>query len=144
MGTAQPAGEDSSVAGGIGPGLKRSRLYGAGYRLRKLVLNFNRHLFFSNVMRMAIYRALGVKADEGAMIWCGNPRINHADRISIGRNSILGPGNVLLSQGGIEIGENVDISGFSFLISQEHDVASPRLATRLAPIRIDDAMPGSP
>jgi maltose O-acetyltransferase len=107
------------------------------YRTDRLILNFNRHMFFSNRMRMAIYRVLGLRADDGAMIWCGN-RINHADRISIGRNSILGPGNVLLSQGGIEIGENVNISGFSFLISQEHDVASPMLATRLAPIQIHD------
>ncbi len=109
----------------------------AGYWLRRVVLNLNKHLFFSNVLRMAIYRWLGLQAAEGAIVWCGN-RINHADRIRIGRNSILGPGNVLLSQGGIEIGENVNISGYSYIISQEHDVTIPQFRTTLAPVRIED------
>lgn len=104
---------------------------------RQLALRLNRHLFFSNRLRMGVYRCLGMQVDEGAMIWCG-ARINYPARVSIGRNSIVGPSMVLLSQGGIRIGENVNISGFGFIISQGHDVHSPRLATTLAEVVIGD------
>ena len=103
----------------------------------KLLLRVNRHIVFSNALRMWIYRQLGVEAEEGAIIWCG-ARINHPGRIRIGRNSIVGPDTVLLSQGGIRIGENVNISGFSFIISQEHNVRSPGLETTLAEVVIED------
>lgn len=103
----------------------------------KLLLRFNRFLFFSNRSRMAIYRLLGVRAADHAIIWCG-ARINYPDRIEIGRNSIIGPDTVLLSQGTISIGENVNISGFSFIISQEHNAHSPGLETTLARVLIED------
>lgn len=108
-----------------------------GLTARNLMLRFNRHVFFSNRLRMWIYRSLGVTCANGSIIWCGN-RINHADRISIGANSIVGPNNVLLSQGGIRIGDNVNISGFSFIISQEHNILSPGLETTLAEVVIED------
>lgn len=108
-----------------------------GLTARNLLLRFNRHVFFSNRLRMWIYRRLGVKCADGSIIWCGN-HINHTDRISIGVNSIVGPNNVLLSQGGIRIGDNVNISGFSFIISQEHNILDPRLETTLAEVVIED------
>lgn len=103
----------------------------------RLLLRVNRHVFFSNALRMWMYRQLGVEAEEGAIIWCG-ARINHPGRISIGRNSIVGPNTVLLSQGGIRIGANVNISGFSYLISQEHNVQSAGLETTLAEVVVED------
>ena len=103
----------------------------------KLLVRFNRHLFFSNSLRMALYRHLGMRLEQGAIIWCG-ARINYPERISIGENSIVGPSTVLLSQGGIRIGRNVNISGFSFILSQEHNVQSPRLETTLAEVVIED------
>ena len=86
---------------------------------------------------MAMYRVLGMKIDERAIIWCG-ARINHPGNIVIGRNTIVGPDMVMLSQGGITIGDNVNISGFGFIISQEHDTASPGLETILAEVVIGD------
>lgn len=103
----------------------------------KLLLRINRHVFFSNALRMFVYRRLGIEAEEGSIIWCG-ARINHPNRISIGKNSIVGPNTVLLSQGGIRIGANVNISGFSYIISQEHDTQSPGLETTLAEVAIED------
>src|SRR3990167_9817216 len=95
--------------------LKTKQMLGAFLAMSaKLSLRFNRHVFFSNALRMSIYRLLGIKAAEHAIIWCG-ARINHPNNISIGRNSIIGPNMVLLSQGGIEIGGNVNISGFGFI-----------------------------
>lgn len=104
---------------------------------RKLLVGINRHLFFSNSLRMALYGHLGMRLEQGAIIWCG-ARINYPERISIGENSIVGPSTVLLSQGGIRIGRNVNISGFSFILSQEHNVQSPRLETTLAEVVIED------
>ena len=103
----------------------------------RLVAAATKHLFFSNRLRMWVYRRLGMDCAPGSIVWCGN-RMNYPDRISLGRDSILGPCNVLLSQGGIRIGANVNISGFSFILSQGHDVSSPRLATELAEVVIED------
>lgn len=86
---------------------------------------------------MGIYRWLGMDCADGAIIWCG-ARINDPTTISVGRNSIVGPSTVMLSQGGIRIGENVNISGFSYLISQEHDTQSQGLVTTLAEVVIED------
>lgn len=107
------------------------------FRLRRLLLRFNRSVFFSNRLRMAVYRFLGLKAENNSMIWCG-ARINHPQNITVGENSIIGPNTVLLSQGGITIGQNVNISGFSFIISQEHNFRSSCLETTLAEVVIDD------
>lgn len=86
---------------------------------------------------MAIYRSLGVKAAPHAIIWCG-AKMNHPQNITIGQNSIVGPETVFLSQGGVVIGKNVNISGFSYIISQEHNVHSPGLETILDTVFIDD------
>jgi len=57
----------------------------------------------------------------------------------IANNTIIGPGNVFLTRGGIYIGNNVNLSGFGFFISQEHDLdAADFTETTLAPVRIDD------
>lgn len=109
----------------------------AGMTAKRLLLRFNRYVFFSNAFRMWIYRKLGMECADGSIVWCGN-RINYPDRIAVGVNSIVGPENVLLSQGGIRIGDNVNISGFSYIISQEHNIASPGLETTLAEVIIED------
>ncbi|WP_303047812.1 acyltransferase [Thalassospira lucentensis] len=121
-----------------GTPLPLKRLLGATFAgFQKHLLRFNRSLFFSNDLRMRIYRWLGIKADKHSIIWCG-AHINHPKLIQIGENSIVGPRTVMLSQGGIVIGKNVNISGFSFIISQEHNVSSPSLETTLATVKIDD------
>lgn len=104
---------------------------------RRLAAIVAGRIFFSNRLRMALYRWAGMTLAPGSIVWAGN-RLNHANLISLGRNSILGPGNVLLSQGRIEIGQEVNISGFSFIISQAHDIRKPDLATTLAPVVIED------
>jgi len=125
------------VVGAILPRSVKSFIGNTTVNNRKFMLRIARKMFFSNRMRMGLYRWLGLKADEGSIIWCGN-KINDCINISLGRNSILGPCNVLLAQGGIEIGENVNISGFCFIISQEHDIHDPGLRTTLAPVIIED------
>lgn len=102
------------------------------------ILRLNKHLFFSNRLRMFVYRKLlGMKMGKFCIIWAGN-RINDASKITLGNHVIIGPNNVFLVRGGLEVGNNVNISGFSYFISQEHDVNDPWGHTKLAPIKIED------
>jgi maltose O-acetyltransferase len=88
---------------------------------------------------MAIYRrAIGMRIGRDTMIWAGN-MFNDPDNMSIGDNCIVGPQNVFLSRGGVHIGNNVNLSGFSFFLSQQHDVRDSNLmTTTLAPIIVED------
>ncbi len=102
----------------------------------RIILKLNSYIFFNKV-RMKIYKLLGMSLEKNAIIWCG-AKINHPDRIFLGENSVIGPSTKLLSQGIIEIGKNVNISGFSFIISQEHNTSDPQLKTILKKIIIED------
>jgi len=107
-------------------------------RLRLYALRLNKHIFFSNRFRMFIYKTIvGIPIGKDSIIWAGN-RINDASNLKIGSNVIVGPNNVFLIRGGLIVGNNVNLSGFSFYISQEHDVNDPFGHTKLAPIIIDD------
>jgi len=88
---------------------------------------------------MFVYRKLiGMKIGVDSIVWAGN-RINNADNFTIGDNTIVGPANVFLARGGIEIGNNVNLSGFGFFISQAHNLDCDDFTeTTLAPIRIED------
>jgi maltose O-acetyltransferase len=107
-------------------------------RLRAIILRLNKHLWFSNTLRMFIYRQiLEIPIGLKCIIWAGN-RFNDISSLSIGNNVIIGPQNVFLIRGGMRIGNNVNISGFSFFISQSHDVNDPMGHTQLAEIVIQD------
>ncbi len=107
-------------------------------RLKLYTLRLNKHIFFSNVLRMFLYRKIvGIPVGENSIIWAGN-RFNDASNLKIGNNVIVGPGNVFLIRGGLIVGNNVNLSGFSFYISQGHDVNDPFGHTKLSPIIIND------
>jgi maltose O-acetyltransferase len=107
-------------------------------RLKLIILRLAKHLFFSNRLRMWLYRSiLGMEMGHDCIVWTGN-KFNVISGFSMGNNVIVGPSNVFLIRGGIEIGNNVNISGFSFFISQSHDVNDPYGHTLLSKIRIKD------
>lgn len=90
-------------------------------RARCILLRLNRHNILSRRLRVMIYRDLcGMKVGGQTDIWAGN-RFNVADSVTIGRNTIVGPCNVFLARGGMTIGDHVNLSGFSYFISQAHD-----------------------
>jgi acetyltransferase-like isoleucine patch superfamily enzyme len=87
---------------------------------------------------MWLYRSiLGMQMGNDCIVWAGN-KFNDISQFSMGSNVIVGPNNVFLIRGGIEIGNNVNLSGFSFFISQSHDVNDPYGHTTLAKIFIKD------
>lgn len=108
-------------------------------RLLTYILLLNRYIFFSNRLRMWVYRkVLKLKIGENSILWVGN-KINAPEELTIGRNTIIGPNNVFLSRGGVEIGNNVNISGFCFFISQGHALSgSDFTKTKLKKIQIKD------
>jgi acetyltransferase-like isoleucine patch superfamily enzyme len=107
-------------------------------RSKRIVLRLAKHLVFSNRFRMWVYRSvLGMQMGEQCIVWAGN-KFNDISLFSMGNNVIVGPDNVFLIRGGIEIGNNVNLSGFSFFISQSHDVNDPDGHTTLAKIKIKD------
>ena len=108
-------------------------------RLLTYILLLNRYIFFSNSLRMWVYRkVVKLKIGANTILWVGN-MINAPEQLTIGRNTIIGPNNVFLSRGGVEIGNNVNISGFSFFISQGHHlVGSDFTKTKLKKIQIKD------
>jgi maltose O-acetyltransferase len=87
---------------------------------------------------MFIYRKIiGIPIGKKSIIWCGN-KFNDISQLEVGENVIVGPSNVFLIRGGLAIGDNVNLSGFSFFISQEHDVNDPFGHTTLSKIVIED------
>lgn len=92
-------------------------------RCNHYAVRLSRFLVFSNTLRMFFYRHFAsIKIGESSMIWAGN-KINDPTKLTIGANCIIGPDNVFLTRGGVTIGNNVNLSGFGFFISQQHDVS---------------------
>jgi acetyltransferase-like isoleucine patch superfamily enzyme len=107
-------------------------------RLYAIILRLNKHIFFSNNLRMFVYRhVLNISIGSQSIVWAGN-RFNDASSLYIGNNVIIGPQNIFLIRGGLRIGNNVNISGFSFFISQSHDINDPMGHTSLSEIVIKD------
>jgi acetyltransferase-like isoleucine patch superfamily enzyme len=107
-------------------------------RLSLIVLRLNKFFFFSNTLRMFVYKTLlKIPIGKQSIIWCGN-KFNDVSSLEIGSNVIVGPSNVFLIRGGLVIGNNVNLSGFSFFISQSHDVNDPYGHTTLSKIVIED------
>ncbi len=88
---------------------------------------------------MGIYRKLiGIAIGKDSIIWAGN-KFNDPKNVEIGDNTIVGPGNLFLARGKIKIGNNVNLSGYSYFISQQHDLEGDDFtSTTTAPIIICD------
>ena len=107
-------------------------------RIKLIVLRLNKHVIFSNWLRMWVYRSLlGMKMGSDCIVGADN-KFNDISGFSMGSNVIIGPGNIFLIRGGIQIGNNVNLSGFGYFISQGHDVNDPYGHTELTKITIQD------
>jgi acetyltransferase-like isoleucine patch superfamily enzyme len=118
--------------------LERTLYVKVVHRIKLIVLRLNKHLIFSNWLRMWFYRSfLRMNMGSDCIVWADN-KFNDISDFSMGSNVIVGPGNTFLIRGGLEIGNNVNLSGFSFFISQSHDVNDPYGHTELTKITIQD------
>jgi len=88
-------------------------------------------------MRMWGYRLAGLQAGSGSL-FMRHVFVQHIHRIKIGDHSLVGWHAFLDGRGGIEIGNNVNISSYAQLITGTHDLRSPQFEPIYSPIRIED------
>ena len=89
--------------------------------------------------RMAAYRALGVTFEErgSGMIMLG-AEVFAPRRLSLGARSVVGGGCMLDARGGIEIGHDVNLTGYARLMSARHLVDDPDFTAAFEPIVVGD------
>jgi maltose O-acetyltransferase len=90
-------------------------------------------------LRTRLYASFGVRFEErrttSLMLGCWI----HAPRgIAIGARSQVGPRCFLDGRGGISIGRDVNISGFSRIVTGTHDPLARDFAGTLAPVTLSD------
>lgn len=95
-------------------------------------------------IRRFFYRLAGMKIGSGSTIHM-RARIYDPRHIQIGLDTIIGEkvtldGRQQLwgSQGGIVIGNHVDMASEVMVWTSEHDIQSPTMAPREEPVKIDD------
>ncbi len=99
------------------------------------------NLLFTGVpfhaVRQGFLRAAGMRLGRRVTILRGTTLVR-PERISIGNHSAVGFQCFLGGEGGIEIGDNVNISSFSVLLGGAHDVNSPSFESVCRPMVIED------
>ena len=76
--------------------------------------------------RMRAYRAFGVRlADPTTATIMLGTEVLEPERLSIGHRSIIGRGCLIDARGGIEIGDDVNISSYSRLMTAKHLIHDP-------------------
>ena len=88
--------------------------------LKFLILLFTGHIP-SHIIRGFIYKSFGLKIGNNSYIY-GKAEIRSPDQIRIGQNSIIGHNALLDGRGGLEIGNNVNLSSGVWIWTTEHDV----------------------
>jgi len=108
----------------------KSHLGAAGYNLAVTGLPFH-------AVRQAFLRAAGMRIGKKVGMLRGITLIR-PDQIEIGNHCIIGFQCFLGGEGGLYIGDNVNIASFSVLLGGWHDVNDPKFRTELHPTVIED------
>jgi acetyltransferase-like isoleucine patch superfamily enzyme len=89
--------------------------------------------------RHRLYQALGVTFEDprSGCIMLG-AEIHAPHRLTIGRNSVIGPRAMLDARGGITIGRDVNITGGVRFMTAKHDVQDPDFTAVYSPIDVGD------
>lgn len=90
-----------------------------------------------HAVRQAYLRVAGMKIGHHVGLMRGITVIR-PDQIEIGNNCIIGFQCFLGAEGGIYIGNNVNISSYCVLLGGWHDVNDPTFASRARPMVIED------
>jgi putative colanic acid biosynthesis acetyltransferase WcaF len=90
-----------------------------------------------HAVRRAYLRACGMQVGDAVGMLRGCTVIR-PDQIRIGHHCIIGFQCFLGGEGGLVIGDNVNIASFSVLLGGWHDINDPTFASRLKPIVIED------
>lgn len=91
----------------------------------------------SRHLRMGFYKLLGGKAGEGTFFF-RNCEFEWIGRIRIGAHTDIGGSCLIDGRGGIDIGDNVNISSYTKLITGSHLPDDPNFTEEFLPISIGD------
>jgi acetyltransferase-like isoleucine patch superfamily enzyme len=89
--------------------------------------------------RMRAYAAAGVRFSDvrtGCLML--GVEVFHPTRLVVGRNTIVGPHCLLDARGGIELGDNVNISSHTRFMTAKHLVQDPDFVAEFAPAVVED------
>lgn len=90
-----------------------------------------------HAIRQGYLRACGMQIGRQVALMRG-AIIIRPDQISIGSNCIIGFNCFLGGEGGIQIGNNVNIASFTVILGGYHDIDDPTFKSILNPVVIDD------
>ncbi len=90
-----------------------------------------------HAVRLAYLRACGMKIGHHVGLFRGSTIIR-PDQIEIGNNCIVGFQCFLGGEGGIYIGNNVNISSFTLVLGGWHDMNDPTFKAECRPVVIED------
>jgi putative colanic acid biosynthesis acetyltransferase WcaF len=85
--------------------------------------------------RRLVLRAFGAQVGRGARVHA-SVQVWYPPALRIGPGALIGPGVRLYNQGRIEVGARAVLSQRAHLCASSHDIADPRFALRLRPIRV--------
>lgn len=88
-------------------------------------------------VRHGIYKLLGMRIGKGAEI-DRRVEVRSPNKISIGDHTIIGWYCLLSGNGGLEIGNNVNISSYSKIETGSHRVDSPNFESVFGKVTIED------
>ncbi len=91
----------------------------------------------SHAVRRFLYGRAGLTLAPGAVIHKGL-EIRRPSQISIGTGTVVGFDCILDGRGGIELGENVNLSSEVAIWTMQHDHRSPDFSVVAAPVRVGD------
>jgi putative colanic acid biosynthesis acetyltransferase WcaF len=85
--------------------------------------------------RMRAYRRFGVRlADPRSGVIMLGTEVLEPRRLALGRGSVVGRGCLLDARGGIEIGDDVNVSSYSRLMTAKHAIHDPEFPAVFEPI----------
>ncbi len=93
--------------------------------------------FPAHTIRQAWLRACGMRIGKQVALMRG-AIIIRPDQISIGSNCIIGFNCFLGGEGGIQIGNNVNLASFCTILGGYHDINDPTFRSVLNPVIVDD------
>ncbi len=105
-----------------------------GLRLRLVTYSWL-SILLGNTLRIALWRSLGAKINDGVYITPFSLPLRRLDYIAIGRGTLV-DGTQFHAWAPITIGDNVVLSPETLLMAGSHDIHSPDFRSTWAPITI--------
>jgi len=91
----------------------------------------------SHIIRSAVYRIFGLKLGNKSYIY-GRSEIRAPNHIRIGQNTIIGHSAILDGRGGLDIGNNVNLSSGVWIWTVEHVVNDSNFCSVTEGVVIED------